>query len=58
MRAPQSDRNRLLEVQDHLIDLFIQHDEASRAGDRRRVEELHLQIDKARLHQDALNHQK
>lgn len=54
MRDPPGDRKSLVEAQDHLIDLFIQHDEASRAGDRQRLNELNLQIDRARLQRDDL----
>lgn len=54
MEDPPGDRNRLMEAQDHLIELFIQHDEASRAGDQRRLNELNRQIDRARLQRDDL----
>ncbi len=51
---PLGDRGRLIAAQDDLIDLFIQHDEASRAGDLQRVNQLNLQIKRARLHRDDL----
>lgn len=53
MVAPY-DRTKLTEAQDRLINLLVQHDEASRAEDWRRLKALDRQIDTARAHHNAL----
>ena len=47
-------RDSFLEAQDRLIDLFVQHDEASRAEDWGRVHKLKTKIAAARLHRDEI----
>jgi uncharacterized protein (DUF2236 family) len=47
MLKPQQ-RERLVEMQDRLIDLFVQHDEAKNAQDWERVRALQTEIDTLR----------
>jgi hypothetical protein len=53
MAAPYK-RTKLTEAQDRLINLLVQHDEASRAEDWRRLKTLNRQIDAARAQHHVL----
>jgi hypothetical protein len=48
------EREALIEAQDRLIDLFVQHDEASRTEDSRRVQTLKAAIDDAIRRRDQI----
>jgi hypothetical protein len=52
--ADPSDRERLIQAQDRLFDLLVQHDEARHANDALRVTALKRQIDAAKTRHDEL----
>jgi len=52
--ADPYDHNAFIEAQDTLINLLVQHDEASRAEDWRLLRALERQIETARLRCDEL----
>jgi hypothetical protein len=47
-------RALVTEIQDRLIELYVQQDEASRAEDRDRARELQVEIDKARAQREEI----
>ena len=47
-------RALVTEIQDHLIELYVQQDEARRAEDRDRARELEIEIDKARAQREEI----
>jgi hypothetical protein len=53
MDAPDQ-RERLIEAQNQLLNLFVQHDEAVKANDPRRRNALELQIESALARRDRL----
>jgi hypothetical protein len=53
MLTPE-ERTLLTDMQDRLIDLFVQRDEAVRAADRLRVQDLQSQIEDAQEQVDAI----
>jgi hypothetical protein len=48
------ERALFVEIQDLLLDLFVQHDEASRAEDWSRVRALETEIDDAMVRRDEI----
>jgi hypothetical protein len=54
MASPSDRAARLVEAQNQLSTLLVEHDEASRAGDWQRVATLRLEIDTARTRRDQL----